>query len=124
LDDQETGRSIADNIVEQGVTATGKNSTKFRGVQFATRRFKATGDLMFRVGVQGGAVTEKSPEKNRGAKTPHWRLLELGTETIPAKGIMRNALESNSEVVGNTFVSEFNKAIDRAIKKAGKAVKA
>ena len=105
LNDPATGRSIALNVTE-----------KWNG-----RLFKTTGDLGFRVGVDGGA---KIPKNNvdEGAKgpTPHWRLLEFGTEKMAARPFMRPALESNIDSATNEFVRQYSKALDRAIKRGTK----
>jgi len=104
FDDPQTGRSVAANIKE-----------KWNG-----RLYKRTGDLGFRIGVQGGAVSEKTnPALGKGRKTFHWRYLELGTEKQPAQPFLRPAMENNIEAVISTFVTQFEKAIDRAIKKGG-----
>lgn len=107
LNDPQTGRAIADNIVE-----------RWNG-----RLFKRTGDLGFRVGVSQGAVLPAKGEAVStvsGAMTPHWRLLEFGTEKMAARPFMRPALESNAETAAAEFVSQYQKALDRAIKRAKK----
>jgi HK97 gp10 family phage protein len=105
MDDPQTGRSIADNIIE-----------KWNG-----RVYKATGDLGFRVGVQGGAKSEKSnPDLGPGGPTFHWRYLELGTEKQAAQPFLRPAMENNIDRVVTTFVAQYGKALDRAIAKAKK----
>ncbi|MNE79587.1 hypothetical protein D3C80_1760880 [compost metagenome] len=50
----------------------------------------------------------------------YWRLLEFGTERIRATPFMRPALTESIAEVTNTFVSEYDKSIDRAIKRAAK----
>lgn len=106
LNDPQTGRSIAANITE-------KWSSKFN---------KSTGDLMFRVGVNHGAVLPKpgeQPDEGVGGPTPHWRLLEFGTEKMPANPFMRPAGEQSAQTATDTFIVQFGKALDRALKKAG-----
>lgn len=105
LDDAETGRSIADNVA----------------LRWDGRRFKRTGDLGFRVGILHGAVLNKGGDKSKNAPTPHWRLLEFGTEKMRAQPFFRRALADSISEVTNTFVTEYEKAIDRAIKRAAKA---
>lgn len=107
LDDSATGRSIADNIA----------------LRWNGRLFKRTGDLGFRVGVLHGAVLPKGGDKvdkGQNGPTPHWRLLEFGTERMRAQPFMRPALENSIGEVTSTFVTEYEKAIDRAIKRAAK----
>jgi len=105
LDDEKTGRSIADNIVER----------------WASKLYKTTGDLGFRVGVQGGAkIPKDNVDEGAGGPTPHWRLKEFGTEKMAATPFMRPAIENNIDRVVSVFVSEYGKAIDRAIAKAAK----
>lgn len=105
IDDATTGRSIADNIA----------------VRWSPRTFKRNGNLMFRVGVLGGAILLKDPSKATSAPTPHWRLLEFGTENMRAQPFMRAAMAENADAAMATFAREAEKSIDRAIKKAGKA---
>lgn len=107
LDDAETGRSIADNVA----------------LRWNGRLFKSTGDLGFRVGIMKGALTPKrgqAVDKGVNAPTPHWRLLEFGTENMRAQPFARRALADNISEVTNTFVNEFDRALDRAIKRARK----
>ncbi len=104
LDDPETGRSIADNIA----------------VRWNGREFKRNGNLAFRIGVLHGAVLRKHPDKAKNAPTPHWRLLEFGTENMRAQPFMRPAAENSAAEASNTFVVEYGKAIDRAIARAAK----
>jgi HK97 gp10 family phage protein len=104
LDDKETGRSIARNVTE-----------KWNG-----RLYKTTGDLGFRVGVQQGAILPKPGEAtdlSAGGPTPHWRLLEFGTERMAARPLMRPALESNVQRATDEFMRQYDKALDRALKK-------
>lgn len=103
VDDPITGRRIADNIA----------------MRWNNRVFKRTGNLAFRIGVLHGAVIKNHPDKARNAPTPHWRLLEFGTEKMRAQPIMRPAAEDNVPEVINTFAIEYEKALDRAIARAG-----
>lgn len=105
FDDPGTGRKIADNIAE-----------RWNG-----RLYKSSGDLGFRVGVIGGAKTPKNNiDEGSGGPTPHWRLLEFGTEKMPAKPFMRPALEQNIGAATDEFVRQYEKALVRAIRKASK----
>ncbi len=107
VDDSETGRKIADNVAE-----------KWNG-----RLYKTTGDLGFRVGINQGAVLPKrgeTPNKASGGPTPHWRLLEFGTEKMQAKPFFRPAVNANLQAAADEFVRQYDKAIDRALRKKAK----
>lgn len=104
INDPMTGRSISENVVE-----------RWNG-----RLYKRTGNLGFRVGVLHGARLPKkgeSPEAGAGGPTPHWRLLEFGTEKMEAKPFLIPAALSNVQRASDVFVAEYGKAIDRAIKR-------
>jgi HK97 gp10 family phage protein len=104
VDDSATGRSIAKNITE-----------KWNG-----RLNKQTGDLGFRVGVQGGAKLPKdNVDEGAGGPTPHFRLLEFGTEKMAARPFFSRALPENAQKATDVFIDQFGRAIDRALKKAG-----
>lgn len=107
IDDKETGRSIADNIA----------------LRWNGKLFKQTGDLGFRIGVLHGAVLKDGGDLSPNSPTPHWRLIEFGTEKMPAAPFMRPALANNISEVTNTFVTEYEKSIDRAIRRAAKKAK-
>lgn len=104
IDDKETGRSIADNIA----------------LRWNGRLFKQTGNLGFRVGVLHGAVLKDGGDLSPNSPTPHWRLIEFGTENMAADPFMRTALANSINEATNTFVTEYEKAIDRAIRRAAK----
>ncbi|MGO0633154.1 HK97-gp10 family putative phage morphogenesis protein [Pseudomonas sp. SAR267] len=104
IDDKETGRSIADNIA----------------LRWNGRLFKQTGNLGFRIGVLHGAVLKDGGDLSPNSPTPHWRLIEFGTENMAADPFMRSALANSISEVTNTFVTEYEKAIDRAIRRAAK----
>ena len=107
LDDPETAANISANIVE-----------RWNG-----RLFKRTGDLGFRVGVMGGAGGSKSGAELSGlpgGDTRHFRYVEFGTEKTVAQPFLRPALEQNIGQATDIFVKEYEKAIDRALKRAAK----
>lgn len=105
LDDPETGRSIAKNIA----------------LRWNGRLFKQSGNLGFRVGVLHGAVLKNGGDLSANSPTPHWRLLEFGTEKMAASPFMRRALADHISEATQAFVSSYEKAIDRAINRAAKA---
>nr|WP_288454582.1 HK97-gp10 family putative phage morphogenesis protein [uncultured Pseudomonas sp.] len=102
VDDEETARSIADNIA----------------LRWNGRLFKQTGDLAFRIGVLHGAVLRNGADTSTNAPTPHWRLIEFGTEKMQAQPLMRSALADNIAAATDTFIAEYEKAIDRAVRRA------
>ncbi|MDR9880452.1 HK97-gp10 family putative phage morphogenesis protein [Enterobacter hormaechei] len=104
IDDPLTGRSIAANVA----------------MRWNNHTFKTTGNLGFRIGVLHGAVLKKHPDLGENAPTPHWRLIEFGTENVRAQPFMRPAVESSVSEVVNVFATEYEKSIDRAIKRAAK----
>lgn len=104
VDDSATGRSIADNVA----------------IRWNGRLFKRTGDLGFRVGILHGAVLRNGGDLSANSPTPHWRLLEFGTEKMQARPFMRSALAGNISAVTNEFVTQYERAVDRAIKRAAK----
>lgn len=104
VDDSQTGRSIADNVA----------------IRWNGRLFKRTGDLGFRVGILHGAVLRNGGDLSANSPTPHWRLLEFGTEKMRARPFMRSALADNISAVTNEFVTAYELAIDRALKRAAK----
>ncbi|MFX2625592.1 HK97-gp10 family putative phage morphogenesis protein [Enterobacter asburiae] len=104
IDDPLTGRSITANVA----------------MRWNGRLFKKTGNLGFRIGVLHGAVLKKHPDLGENAPTPHWRLIEFGTENVRAQPFMRPAAESSVSEVVNVFATEYEKSIDRAIKRAAK----
>lgn len=131
LDDPATGRQIAKNIVE-----------RWDGLEF-----RHSGNLAFRVGVLGGAARSNSRDairarktrrqkgvksleelgelvgkgkNNPGGDTWYWRLHEFGSEKTAAKPFMKPAMSDNVQKALDTFAKEYEKSIDRAIKKAKK----
>lgn len=104
IDDPLTGRSITANVA----------------MRWNGRLFKKTGNLGFRIGVLHGAVLKKHPDLGENAPTPHWRLIEFGTENVRAQPFVRPAAESSVGEVVSVFATECEKAIDRAIKRAAK----
>lgn len=118
IDDAMTPESIAKNIVERWNGRLNKQS--------------GGDDLGFRVGVLGGArdysrygeiKTGKKSKGNPGGDTFYWRFVEFGTEKVAARPFMRPAMESAMGQVVDTFVAEYDKALTRAIKRAGKGKK-
>lgn len=91
-------------------------------VRFSNRRFKSTGDVMFSVGVMGGAVLDEKQEADGlpGKGTQHWRLREFGTERTAADPFMSPALADNVGVATNEAADQLNRWLDRNIRKLTK----
>lgn len=85
--------------------------------RFSPKRFRSSGDLMFRVGILGGSKSKESNQNNPGGDTFYWRFLEFGTEKTPAYAPMRTAVKMTEDLLVGTFASSFKKSLDRAIKK-------
>ncbi len=101
VDDPKTGRRIRDNIT----------------LQFASRLFQRDGVIMYRVGVATNRGRIPTPNADEGARgnTPHWHLVEFGTERAQAQPFMRPALANNINQVINSFTFEFDKELDKAL---------
>ena len=107
VDDPATPEDIAKNIVER----------------WSGRTFKNTGNLMFRIGVMGGAGGQKSGAEQSslpGGDTRHWRLLEFGTKFMPAQPIFRPVPNQAGQQALDEFISQYSKKIDRVLKAAKK----
>lgn len=107
LDDPQTAADIEKNLTERW-------SPKFN---------RQTGALKFRVGIMGGAGGSKTGEEQSGlpgGDTRHWRYLEFGTEKMGATPFMRPAMENNLQAAADTFIRQYNKSLDRLIRKASK----
>lgn len=102
IDDPETANSIADNIA----------------IRWDGRRFKRTGDLAFRIGVLGGGVSRHANQRHPGGDTYYWRFHELGTEKMQATPFLRPAIAESVNAATNEFMTQYGKAIDRAIRRA------
>jgi len=107
VDDPASPANIAKNIVER----------------WSGRTFKKTGNLMFRIGVMGGAGGNKSGSEQSGlpgGDTRHFRYLEFGTEKTPAQPIFRPVPAQAGQQAVDEFISQYSKKIDRVLKAAKK----
>jgi len=100
-DDPETGRKISQNIQ----------------MRFASRTFKRTGDVVYRIGVatDRGRIPKGNPDTGAKGNTPHWHLVELGTQEAKAQPFLRPALESDPQKVADDFMSEMNVQLDKLL---------
>ena len=107
VDDPASPANIAKNIVER----------------WSGRTFKKTGNLMFRIGVMGGAGGNKSGSEQSGlpgGDTRHFRYLEFGTAKTPAQPIFRPVPGQAGQQALDEFISQYSKKIDRVLKAAKK----
>jgi len=102
VDDAETGRTIAANITQR----------------FRSKFFKQTGDLMISVGVATtkGPIPKGNPDEGPKGNTPHWHLIERGTEKARAQPFLLPALVQNIDPVQTKFAVELEKQIDKIAK--------
>jgi len=102
VDDAETGRTIAANITQR----------------FRSKFFKQTGDLMISVGVATtkGPIPQGNPDEGPKGNTPHWHLIERGTEKAPAEPFLVPALTQSIDAVQTKFAAELEKQIDKIAK--------
>lgn len=106
LDDPETGRAIADNIVQR----------------LRSRYNRRTGDVMISVGVatEKGRIPKGNPDTGPKGNTPHWHLLELGTESMAAQPFLRPAAEAKAGTAINEFAAGLDQALTRLTKRLAK----
>lgn len=70
-------------------------------------RIRESGVRM-RVGIAGGARSQRAKDFPW-----YWRLLEFGTERMPARKFLRPALENNAQAVADRFAGELEREIDK-----------
>lgn len=101
VDSPFTARKIRDNV----------------RLQFATRFYRETGLLMYRVGVASkrGPIPRGNPDEGKGGNTPHWHLLEIGTEKMRAQPMLRPALANNVGVVLDKLATGLEEQINKIV---------
>lgn len=105
IDDPETRENIAKNIAVQSG---------------GSRREKAAGGPMMRVGVMGGASSNrfsKDATGNPGGDTRHWRQLEFGNSRMPAQPIVRPAMVNSAEKAFSATADAMEKEVDKELAK-------
>lgn len=122
LDDHETTEAIWKNI----------------DIRWDGKAFRQDGQLAFRLGVLGGARqyanTRQNKRKGRagqtyatagsssnpGGDTWYWRHVEMGTSRVAARPFLRPVAEQAGQKAVDTFALEFNRALDRALRRQAK----
>lgn len=102
IDDPQTRENIAKNIAVAAGSA---------------KRSRDAGGLLMRVGVIGGARLSRGDNGAPGGNTTHWRFVEFGTATVPARPFMRNAMVSASEKAIEVTATSMNTEIDKELAK-------
>ena len=105
IDDPETRENIAKNIAVQSG---------------GSRREKAAGGPMMRVGVMGGASSNrfsKDATGNPGGDTRHWRFVEFGTSKTRAQPFMRSAMASSAGKAFDAAAAAMEKEVDKELAK-------
>src|SRR5690625_1703368 len=119
-------RRVAANIVSRAARknaeradapVTGRRIRDKVGKRTRSRHFRQTGDSMVSVGVLTlrGPIPKGNPDTGRRGNTPHWHLVELGTERARAQPFLRPALADNIGPVTDKFASELDKEIEKAL---------
>lgn len=87
IDDPSTASSIARNVA----------------VRWDGRRSRAAGELVYRVGILGGARKGSRLKQGRGGDTYYWRFVEFGTSRQRARPFFRPAILESEGRVGESF---------------------
>lgn len=100
-DDPTTGRKIAKNTV----------------VRHRSKLSKQTGDVIVSVGVAypKGRIPKGNPDD--GVQTPHWHLLEMGTEKMRAQPFLVPAAMQEAPTLPQAIVDDLSKRLDQEVAK-------
>lgn len=82
-----------------------------QNVQIQIGKPKNKDEIIFRVGIKGGAKSKNTKKKGKGGDTFYWRFVELGTSTIPAAPFLRPALAKNINKATVIFITELKQDI-------------
>lgn len=132
---------VISNVSRLDDPKTPTNISKNVAVRWSNRHFKSTGNLMFRIGILGGARkyvdNRENVRKDRvgkgyavggdsgnpGGDTYYWRFLEFGSSRHPAKHTVSKSLEDNVDSAIEVFAVNYRKALERAVRRAEKMAK-
>jgi HK97 gp10 family phage protein len=78
-----------------------------------SRREKAAGGVMMRVGIRGGARPTSGDNGAPGGNTTHWRFIEFGTSQARAQPFMRPAFNSASGRAAQVAIDAMAKEFDK-----------
>lgn len=78
-----------------------------------SRREKAAGGVMMRVGIRGGARHTSGDNGAPGGNTTHWRWLEYGRSGARAQPFMRPAFNSASGRAAQVAIDAMAKEFDK-----------
>lgn len=100
-DDPKTGRRIAKNIA----------------VRYRSKRSRQTGDVVVSVGViyPKGRIPKGNPDD--GVNTPHWHLLEVGSERSRASPFLVPAAMQEASSLPQVIVDDLSKRLDKEVSK-------
>lgn len=88
-------------------------------VRFSPKRYRRTGDVMYRIGLLGGSQSFKGkPEQdprssNPGGSTWYWRLLEFGTSKMKAQPVMRPAMNEKAQQAFDASAAEMERQLQK-----------
>ena len=101
VDDPDTGRRIAQNV----------------GQRVRSAYSRRTGDAMVSIGVltTHGPIPKGNPDEGVKGNTPHWHLVELGTERARAQPFLRPAMDSSMVAAIDKYAVELDKEIEKAL---------
>lgn len=99
VDDPDTGRKIAQNI----------------GQRVRSKYNRQTGNIKISIGVlaESGRIPNSNPDTGPRGNTPHWHLVELGTDKMPAQPFLRRALSEKGDEAIAIFQREFMALIQK-----------
>lgn len=101
LDDPETGRSIAKNVA----------------ARYRRKLSEQTGNPTASVGVLYPKARIPKGNPDDGRETPHWHLVELGTEHAAAQPFLKPAAMQATQQVPPAIATNLSRAIDREVGK-------
>jgi HK97 gp10 family phage protein len=129
--------AVVENASRVNDPATREEIAKNVAVRFSSRESRSTGDVVFRVGILGGARQYANTRENRrkrragetystdgsssnpGGDTFYWRFLEFGTQKAAAQPFMRPAAEQSAQPATTEFTTQLNAWLDRYFTRSG-----